>query len=74
MQAQFGTGGTANYVGIANGTLDGYLDAADAALGPSDRQAAAFDADLAASLGPYSSRGAFPQTVSFVYELARKPA
>jgi hypothetical protein len=37
-------------------------------------QAAAFDADLAATLGPHSSRGAFPQTVSFVYELARKPA
>jgi len=37
-------------------------------------QAAAFDADLAASLGPHSSGGAFPQTVSFVYELARKPA
>jgi SAM-dependent methyltransferase len=36
-------------------------------------QAAAFDADLAASLGPHSSGGAFPQTVSFVYELARKP-
>ena len=37
-------------------------------------QAAAFDADLEASLGPHSSGGAFPQTVSFVYELARKPA
>ncbi len=37
-------------------------------------QAAAFDADLAASLGPHSSGGAFPQAVSFVYDLARKPA
>lgn len=37
-------------------------------------QAAAFDADLAASLGPHSSGGAFPQTVSFAYELARKRA
>lgn len=37
-------------------------------------QAAAFDADLAASLGPHSSEGAFPQTVSFSYELARKPS
>ena len=36
-------------------------------------QAAAFDADLAASLGPHSDDGVFPQTVSFVYELARKP-
>ena len=36
-------------------------------------QAAAFDADLAVSLGPHSSGGTFPQTVSFVYELARKP-
>lgn len=37
-------------------------------------QAAAFDADLAASLGPHSSGGAFPQTVSFAFELARRPA
>jgi SAM-dependent methyltransferase len=37
-------------------------------------QAAAFDADLAASLGPHSDGGAFPQTVSFAYDLARKPA
>jgi hypothetical protein len=34
----------------------------------------AFDADLAAVLGPHSHDGAFTQTVSFVYELARKPA
>ncbi len=37
-------------------------------------QAAAFDADLAARLGPYANGDAFGQTVSFVYELARKPA
>ena len=37
-------------------------------------QAAAFDADLAASLGHHSDDGAFTDTVSFVYELARKPA
>jgi SAM-dependent methyltransferase len=37
-------------------------------------QAGAFDADLAASLGPHGRDGAFTQTVSFVYELARKPA
>ncbi len=37
-------------------------------------QAAAFDADLAAGLGPHSNSGAFTQTVSFAYELARKPA
>jgi SAM-dependent methyltransferase len=51
-------------------------------------QAAAFDADLAASLGPhsdgphsegpysdgpYGDGGAFTQTVSFAYDLARKP-
>jgi SAM-dependent methyltransferase len=35
-------------------------------------QAAAFDADLAASLGPHSDGGAFTQTVSFAYDLARK--
>jgi hypothetical protein len=35
-------------------------------------QAAAFDADLAASLGHHSD-GAFTETVSFIYELARKP-
>jgi hypothetical protein len=37
-------------------------------------QAAAFDADLAAGLGPHSNSGAFTQTVSFAYDLARKPA
>jgi len=37
-------------------------------------QAAAFDADLAVSLGPHSSDGTFPQAVGFGYELARKPA
>jgi hypothetical protein len=36
-------------------------------------QAAAFDADLAASLGPHSDGGAFTENASFVYELARKP-
>jgi SAM-dependent methyltransferase len=36
-------------------------------------RAAAFDADLAASLGPFGDAGAFLQTVSFAYELARKP-
>jgi SAM-dependent methyltransferase len=36
-------------------------------------QAAAFDADLAASLGPYSDGGAFTENASFVCELARKP-
>ena len=37
-------------------------------------QGAAFDADLAASLGPHSHGGAFTETLSFNYELARKPA
>ena len=37
-------------------------------------QAAAFDADLAASLGPHSDGGAFTQTVHFARDLARKPA
>ncbi|MBV9382390.1 MAG: class I SAM-dependent methyltransferase [Streptosporangiaceae bacterium] len=37
-------------------------------------QAAAFDDDLAASLSPHSDDGAFPDTVSFAYDLARKPA
>jgi SAM-dependent methyltransferase len=37
-------------------------------------QAAAFDADLAARLGPYSEDGTFGQTVSFACDLARKPA
>jgi SAM-dependent methyltransferase len=36
-------------------------------------QADAFIADLAASLGPYSKNGAFTETVSVAYELARKP-
>jgi SAM-dependent methyltransferase len=36
-------------------------------------QGAAFDADLAASLGRHSDDGAFTETVNFVYELARKP-
>jgi SAM-dependent methyltransferase len=37
-------------------------------------QAAAFDADLAARLSPHSDSGAFTETVSFAYDLARKPA
>ncbi len=38
-------------------------------------QAAAFDADLAAALGPYrDGDGGYTQTVSFAYDLARKPA
>jgi len=37
-------------------------------------QGAAFDADLAATLGPYGDAGAFSETVSFNYELARRPA
>jgi len=36
-------------------------------------QAAAFDADLEARLGPHSNGGAFTETVSFAYDLARKP-
>ena len=36
-------------------------------------QAAAFDADLAARLSHHSDDGAFTETASFVYELARKP-
>ena len=36
-------------------------------------QADAFDADLAARLGPHSDAGTFTETVSFVYELAQKP-
>jgi len=48
----------------------------DAVLG---ERGAAFDADLAAALGPLADGplpdgGAFPQTVSFAFELARKPA
>jgi SAM-dependent methyltransferase len=34
---------------------------------------AAFDADLTAALGPFAKDGAFPETVSFAYDLARKP-
>jgi SAM-dependent methyltransferase len=37
-------------------------------------QGAAFDADLAAALGPLGEDGTFTQAVSFAYELARKPA
>jgi SAM-dependent methyltransferase len=37
-------------------------------------QAAAFDADLAARLGPHSNDGTFTQDASYAYELARKPA
>lgn len=36
--------------------------------------AAAFDADLTASLGPHSDGDAFTENVNFVYDLARKPA
>ena len=36
-------------------------------------QAAAFDADLAASLGPHSDDGVFTETATFTYQLARKP-
>ena len=36
-------------------------------------QAAAFDADLAASLGPASEDGVLTETVTFTCELARKP-
>jgi len=36
-------------------------------------QADAFDADLAARLGPHSDASTFTETVSFVYELAQKP-
>ena len=37
-------------------------------------QAAAFDADLAARLGPYGDGGTFTQDSTCAYELARKPA
>jgi SAM-dependent methyltransferase len=37
-------------------------------------RAAEFDADLAASLRPHNNGGVFAQTVSFAYDLARKPA
>lgn len=36
-------------------------------------RAAAFDADLAASLSPHNDGGFFTETVSFAYDLARKP-
>ena len=36
-------------------------------------QGAAFDVDLAATLAPFAEDGAFPETVSFAYDLARKP-
>jgi len=36
-------------------------------------QADAFDADLAARLGPHGDGGAFTETASFAWELARKP-
>ena len=35
--------------------------------------AAAFDADLAASVGPYGKDGGFSETVTFACDLARKP-
>lgn len=35
-------------------------------------QGPAFDADLAATLGPFAADGTFPETVSFAYDLARK--
>lgn len=37
-------------------------------------QAAAFDASLASALGPYAEGGYLTATISFAYELARKPA
>ena len=37
-------------------------------------QAAAFDEDLAAGLRPYGDGGVYAETVSFAYDLARKPA
>jgi hypothetical protein len=36
-------------------------------------QGAAFDADLAAALASFAKDGAFPETVSFAYDLACKP-
>lgn len=36
-------------------------------------QEAAFDADLAAALGPFAEDGAFTETASFAYDLARRP-
>ena len=35
--------------------------------------AAAFDGDLATSLAPYSDGGTYPESVTFAYDLARKP-
>lgn len=37
-------------------------------------QGVAFDADLATTLGPFAQDGTFPQTVTFAYNLSRKPA
>jgi len=37
-------------------------------------EAAAFDADLTASVGPHSDSDVFTETVSFAYDLASKPA
>ena len=37
-------------------------------------QGSAFDADLAAALRPYAEGGVYAETVSFAYELARKPS
>ena len=36
-------------------------------------QGAAFDADLAAAVGPFAEDGALTETVRFAYDLARKP-
>ena len=36
-------------------------------------QGAAFDADLADALRPFADGGVYAETVSFAYELARKP-
>ena len=54
--------------------LAGYIRSTSA-LPPSvlSGQAAAFNAGLAASLGPHSDDGAFTQTVSFACDLACKP-
>jgi SAM-dependent methyltransferase len=37
-------------------------------------QGAAFDEDLTAALAPFANGGAFTETVSFAYDLARKPS
>jgi SAM-dependent methyltransferase len=37
-------------------------------------EASAFDADLTASVGPHGDSDVFTETVSFAYDLARKPA